>query len=58
MQYEIIKRVTLLTVTYINADSLEMAIGEARDQGAIEYDSLIECQHHTIVSAREIREET
>ena len=54
MQYEIIERVTLLTVTYINADSLEMAIGIARDQGAIEYDKLIECENHEIVCAREI----
>ena len=57
MQYEIVERVTLLTATYINADSLEMAMGIARDQGATEYDKLIECDS-TIVCAREIGEGT
>jgi hypothetical protein len=58
MQYEITERVTLLTVTYINAESLEMAISIARDQGATEYDKLISCEASAIVCAREIGEGT
>lgn len=54
MQYEIKERITLLVVTYVNADDLETAESMVQMQGAMEYDDILKIENQEIVSSREI----
>jgi hypothetical protein len=54
MQYEIKERITLLVVTYVNADDLETAESMVMMQGAMEYDDILKIENQEIVSSREI----
>jgi hypothetical protein len=44
MQYEIRERITLLVVTYVNADDLETAESTVMMQGAMEYEEFNKIQ--------------
>jgi hypothetical protein len=54
MQYEIKERITILVVTYVNADDIETAESTVMMQGAMEYDDILKIENQEIVSSREI----
>jgi hypothetical protein len=54
MQYEIRERITLLVVTYVNADDLETAESMVMMQGAMEYDEILKIENQEIVASREM----